>query len=133
MHDMKTRLIAATLLTSLFALSSLAAGSLTDYIRAREYASRFANVIAVQGLTYTIGRNNADPKRLTVVSGSRDAFIGGIGGRKVRLDRGAKVDNRGLLIPASALKYLECAVKLQGANVLTTCNGRSYPLQRFSK
>ena len=133
MQFMRTRLIAATLLTSLCALSSLAAGSLTDYVRAREYASRFANVIAVQGLTYTIGRNNADPKRLTVVSGSRDAFIGGIGGRKVRLDRGAKVDSRGLLIPASALKYLECAVKLQGANVLTTCNGRSYPLQRFSK
>ena len=104
MHDMNTRLIAATLLTSLFALSSLAESGLTDYIRAREYASRFANVIAVQGLTYTIGRNNADPKRLTVVSGSRDAFIGGIGGRKVKLDRGAKVDSRGLLIPASALK-----------------------------
>ena len=133
MHAMKTRLIAATLLTSLFAVSSIAAGNLTDYIRAREYALRFANVIAVQGLTYTIGRDNADPKRLTVVSGSRDAFIGGIGGRKIKLDRGAKVDNRGLLIPASALKFLECAVKLQGANVLTICNGRSYPLQRFPK
>ena len=133
MHDMTIRLIAATLLTFLFALSSLAQSSLTDYIRAREYASRFANVIAVQGLTYTIGRNNADPKRLTVVAGSRDAFIGGIGGRKIKLDRGARVDNRGLLIPASALKLLGCSVKLQGANVLTTCNGRSYPLQRFAK
>ena len=130
---MNTRLIAATLLSLLFALSSLAQSSLTDYIRAREYASCFANVIAVQGLTYTIGRNNADPKRLTVVSGSVDAFIGGIGGRKIKLDRGAKVDNRGLLIPASALKLLGCSVKLQGANVLTTCNGRSYPLQRFAK
>ena len=133
MHDMTIRLIAATLLTFLFALSSLAQSSLTDYIRAREYASRFANVISVQGLTYTIGRNNADPKRLTVVAGSRDAFIGGIGGRKIKLDRGARVDNRGLLIPASALKLLGCSVKLQGANVLTTCNGRSYPLQRFAK
>jgi hypothetical protein len=130
---MNIRPIAATVLTALFALSSLAAGSLSDYIRAREYALRFTNVIAVQGLTYTIGRDNSDPKRLTVVSGSRDAFIGGIGGRKVKLDRGAKVDNRGLLIPASALKFLECAVKVQGAEVLTTCNGKSYPLQRFSK
>ena len=130
---MNTRLIAATLFTGFFALSSLAQSSLTDYIRAREFALRFTNVIAVQGLTYTIGRDNADPKRLTVVSGSRDAFIGGIGGRKVRLDRGAKVDNRGLLIPATALKFLECAVKLRGADILATCNGKSYPLQRFSK
>ena len=129
---MRNRLIALLIFTSIVATSSLA-GGLSDYIRAREFALRFTNVISVQGLTYTIGRNNADPTRLTVVSGSRDAYIGGIGGRKIKLDRAAKVDFRGLLIPASALKLLGCSVAEQGKEILTVCNGKSYGLQRFQK
>jgi hypothetical protein len=132
MSAMRNRLMTALIFTLCFATSSFAAG-LSDYIRAREFASRFTNVISVQGLTYTIGRNNADPARLTVVSGSRDAYIGGIGGRKIKLDRAAKVDIRGLLIPASALKLLGCSVAEKGKEILTTCNGKSYGLQRFVK
>ncbi len=132
MSAMKKVLLTALVLSS-FALLSLAAGSLTDYIRAREFALRFTNVISSQGTTYTIGRNNEDPKRLTVVSGSRDAYVGGVNGQRVKLDRGARVDNRGLLIPASALQLLGCSVALQGKDILATCDGKSYPLQRFSK
>ena len=132
MRVMRNSSIAALILTLLFTTLSFAAG-LGDYVRAREFASRFTNVISVQGLTYTIGRNNADPMRLTVVSGSRDAYIGGIGGRKIKLERAAKVDLRGLLIPASALKLLGCRVAEQGKEILTTCNGKSYGLQRFVK
>ncbi|NJK43103.1 MAG: hypothetical protein HC933_01525 [Pleurocapsa sp. SU_196_0] len=117
---------------SIFTLSSFAAG-LSDYIRAREFALRFANVIGAQGTTYTLGRDNEDPRRLTVVAGSRDAYIGGLGGQRVKLDRGAKVDARGLLIPASALKYLGCTVRDAGKDILATCDGKSYSLQRFAR
>jgi hypothetical protein len=117
---------------SLLVTSSQAAG-LSDYIRAREFALRFANLISAQGSTYTIGRNNQDPRRLTVVVGSRDAYVGGLGGQRVKLERGAKVDARGLLIPASALRYLNCTLLEQGKEILVTCDGKSYPLQRFAR
>jgi hypothetical protein len=131
MSNMKLILKLSAVLALIFTASSLAQSNLSNYIRAREFALRFANVIAVNGLNYTIGRNNDDPKRLMVTSGSRDAYVGGAGGQLVRLSRAAKVDNRGLLIPANALRYLGCTVATQAASILVTCDGKSYALQAF--
>jgi hypothetical protein len=122
------------ILLSLLALTlSSSAAGLTDYIRAREFALRFANIIAAQGNQYTLGRDNEDPKRLTVTVGSRTAFVGGSGGRRVTLDRGAKVDLRGLLIPATALRFIGCTLSDQPKDILVTCDGKSYALQRFAR
>jgi hypothetical protein len=128
---MKTKMI--LLIALVLLISSSSAADLSDYIRAREFALRFANIISAQGTTYTMGRNNQDPRRLTVVVGSRDAYVGGLGGQRVKLERGAKVDARGLLIPASALRYLECTLRDQSKDILVTCDGKSYPLQRFAR
>jgi hypothetical protein len=128
---MKTKMI--LLIALVLLISSSSAAGLSDYIRAREFALRFANIISAQGTTYTMGRNNQDPRRLTVVVGSRDAYVGGLGGQRVKLERGAKVDARGLLIPASALRYLECTLRDQSKDILVTCDGKSYPLQRFAR
>lgn len=121
------------LVVLLFSFSSFASG-LDGYIRAREYALRFTNVISNVGLTYTIGREDDTAKRLTVTSGSRTAIANG---KTVTLDRGAKVDLRGLLIPPNALRYLGCtvwAVQNKGQpEVRTTCDGKSYDLQFFAK
>jgi hypothetical protein len=131
MSSVNIRILAVVALVAALALDSHAQLSSANYIRAREFALRFGNVISVSGKDYTIGRKNEDPQRLTVTSGSRDAFVGGPGGRPVRLARAAKVDNRGLLIPASALRYLGCSVAAQDASATVTCDGKSYALQSF--
>lgn len=118
------------LVVVLFSFSSFASG-LDGYIRAREYALRFTNVISTNGTTYTIGREDDKARRLTVTPGSRVATADG---RTVTLDRGVKVDNRGLLIPPTALRYLGCSVAMKGtAEVNVTCDGSSYALQHFKK
>ncbi len=119
------------LLVLLFSVSSFASG-LDGYVRAREFATRFANVISDNGNgTYTIGREDDKARRLTVTPGSRLALVGT---RKVTLDRGVKVDVRGLLIPPTALRYLGCSIAAKGTGeVMVKCDGTSYAIQRFAK
>ena len=124
-----------------FALPNAFAQGLTGYVRAREFSMRFANVISTRDeITFTIGRED-DPTaiRLRVKAGSSVGFtVNPVTKvtRKVTFSRGVKVDSRGLLLPIEGLRSLGCTFRpnaITRTSVRTTCDGKTYNLQRYAR
>ncbi len=125
------------LIALVFCLCTASAQNIAGYIRAREFALRFTNVIGTTDQrTFTIGREGEHARRLIVTAGSRYARImtGSRLERRILLERAVKVDLRGLLIPPSAVRWLGCtAYSANRDTVQVGCDKTIYGLQRFMK
>jgi hypothetical protein len=132
-------IVSAIAATALWFSNTSARGA-TQYVRAREFSMRFANVISTRDeITFTIGRED-DPTaiRLRVKAGSNIGYtINPVTKvtRRVTFSRGVKVDTRGLLLPIEALSSLGCVsmTAITPTTLRASCDGKTYNLQHYAR
>jgi hypothetical protein len=132
--------VSAAVCTALWFSSTSAQGA-SEYVRAREFSMRFANVISSHDeIHFTIGRED-DPTaiRLRVKAGSSvGSTLNPVTKvtRKITFTRGVKVDTRGLLLPIEALRSLGCTFQPNASSsptIRTTCDGKTYTLTHYAR
>ncbi len=112
-------------------MMSASAANPDGYVRVREFAVRFGNVISQEAGKYVIGVEfGGKSQRLTFFPNSRRAILNG---KTVQLERATKVENKlVLLVPPSSLKLLGCSVQDQSpSKVLVQCAKTKYALNRY--
>jgi hypothetical protein len=118
-------------IASSLAMTSSAA-NLDGYIRIREFAVRFGNVISQESNKYVVGVEfGGKSQRMTFFPNSKKAIING---KTVQLERATKVQSSAvLLVPPSALKLLGCGVQDESPQkIFVQCANTKYALTRYS-